>query len=446
MGAPRTTSIGWRIPAFVRSVISSLHRAGHEAHVVGGAVRDLCMGRPVADWDVTTSATPAQIASVFARLRSFSLKHETVTLVHKGKHYEVTSFRGLNQTLEEDLKHRDFTINAMAYDMKRSVVIDPWGGRTDIGKKVVRGVVSPEDRFREDPLRLIRAVRIATELGFRIEGKTLKAISSMADAITSPPPERIRDEIIRILLCEKPSQGLRLLDATGLFDLILPELVRIGKGKGRVVDRAPPDSALRLAALFRPTAQGASPDQEAKAEEVAKRIMVRLRFSKTLIRQVIKLVEEERVLAGYQPSWSDGDLRRFIRRVGVEHLEPLIALRRARLMSLPRAGNKPLDLLNEMHARTRGLIKMPLVRGPQDLAINGSKVMEVRGLPPGPEIGRILKQLSDALMDHPEWNTRRKLVAMVKQMKLPELTEHSESVGEIHGTTRRLKTRAQPKS
>jgi len=404
------------------------------------------MGRPATDWDVTTSAGPEQILSAFKSVRSFSLKHGTVTLVHKGRPYEVTTFRGPNQTLEDDLKHRDFTINAMAYDTRRGVVIDPWRGRKDIAKGVVRGVVSPEGRFREDPLRLLRAVRIATELGFRIEGKTLKAVSSMAKAVTAAAPERIRDEMMRIVLCQKPSKGLRLLGATGLFDRILPELVKTGKGQGRVVDRVAPDPALRLAALFCRMDRRASLDQEAKAEEVAKRIMVRLRFSKTLIRQVTKLVEEERVLAGYQPSWSDGDVRRFIRRVGVDHLERLVALRRAHLMSLPTAGQKPLGLLNDIHARTRALIKEPLVRGPQDLAIKGSEVMKVTGLSPGPEVGGILARLSEQLMDHPEWNTRKKLAAMVKKMTSPALPEQTEGIGVINRTASRLKARAQPKS
>jgi tRNA nucleotidyltransferase (CCA-adding enzyme) len=459
MGSRSTPAIAWHIPTFVRSVIESLYDEGHEAYVVGGAVRDLCMGRPVTDWDVTTSASAAQITSLFTDLRSFSLKHETVTLVYKGNHYEVTTFRGPQQTLEDDLQHRDFTINAMAYDMERSMVIDPWGGRIDIGKKVVRGVVSPEDRFREDPLRLIRAVRIATELGFRIEGKTLKAIALMADAITSPAPERIRDEVIRILLCEKPSQGLDLMKKTGLLASILPEIAETAARKVSprrpvsvyrhvmaVVDRVEPEEVLRAAALFHGLGEPQSPDHACPGLRAAREIMVRLCFSKSVIRRVLNLVQGQEALAECHPSWSDGDLRRFIRRVGSEKLGTIVALRRAHLLSLPKPIQAPLRRLNEVETKIRGLIKASFVRGPQDLAIGGSKVMEVTGLSPGPEIGRVLKRLSEDLMDHPEWNTPRKLVAMVKKMHPAGLPEHAEGFSEIHGTTGRLKTRAQPKS
>jgi len=446
MGARSTSTIEWDIPTFVRSVISKLHRAGHEAYVVGGAVRDLCMVRPATDWDVTTSASPEEIASVFKGLRRFSLKHETVTLVHKGSHYEVTAFRGPKRTLEDDLQHRDFTINAMAYDTKSSVVIDPWGGRKDIGEKVVRGVVNPEDRFREDPLRLIRAVRFAAELGFRIDGSTLKAVTSMAEAITIAAPERIRDELVRILVCEKPSQGLHLLKKTGLLGCILPEFVEVGKAKGRVLDQVAPDAVLRLSALFCASARSASPDHGTKSGRAAKSIMVRLCFSKRIIRQVVKLVEEEQALADYDSSWRDGDLRRHIRRVGAENLETLVALRKANLASLAKGTLEPLRRLKEVQARIRGLIEKPLVRGLQDLAIDGDKVMKITGLSPGPEVGRILKRLCEELMDHPEWNTRTRLVAMLKQLEVPALLEHSESVREIQGTARRLKTRTQPKS
>jgi tRNA nucleotidyltransferase/poly(A) polymerase len=459
MGPGSIRTAEWDIPPFVRSVITRLHRAGHEAYVVGGAVRDLCMARPAVDWDVTTSASPEHIASVFKRLRSFSLKHETVTLVYRRRHYEVTTFRGPNKTLEEDLKHRDFTINAMAYDMERSVIIDPWGGRKDIAKGVVRGVASPEERFREDPLRLMRAVRIAAELGFRIHEKSLKAISSMAEAITAAAPERIRDELVRILLCEKPSQGLHLLKKTGLMARIVPELVEAGSVRESLpktmtvyrhilaaVDQVAPDPVLRLASLFHGIAQAASPDHETRSAKAAQEIMVRLSFSKSVIRQVVRLVQEQKALAGYDSSWRDGDLRRFIRRVGAEHVESLISLRRADLLTSARRGHKPLRLLNEIQRRTRDVMKTPLARGPQDLAISGSKVMEVTGLAPGPEVGRILARLSEELMDHPEWNTRKRLVALLKEMKPAALTDHSEVFGEVHRTAGRLKTRAQPKS
>lgn len=459
MGPGSIRTAEWDIPPFVRSVIARLRRAGHEAYVVGGAVRDLCMARPAVDWDVTTSASPEHIASVFKRLRSFSLKHETVTLVYRGRHYEVTTFRGPNKTLEEDLRHRDFTINAMAYDVGRSVIIDPWGGRKDIAKGVVRGVASPEERFREDPLRLMRAVRIAAELGFRIHEKSLKTISCMAEAITAAAPERIRDELVRILLCEKPSQGLHLLKKTGLMARIVPELVEAGSVRESLsrtmtvyrrilaaVDQVAPDPVLRLAALFHRIAQSASPDHETRSAKAAQEIMVRLCFSKSVIRQVVRLVQEQEALAGYHSSWTDGDMRRFIRRVGAEHVESLISLRRADLLTSARRGHKPLRLLNGIQRRTRAVMKTPLARGPQDLAISGSKVMEVTGLAPGPEVGRILARLSEELMDHPEWNTRKKLLALLKKMKPAALTDHSEVFGEVHRTARRLKTRAQPKS
>jgi len=425
----RAKAAEWKIPIFVRSILSRLHRAGHEAYVVGGAVRDLCMGRPATDWDVATSASPEEIVSAFRHLRSFSLKHDTVTLVHKGRHYEVTPFRGPDQTLEEDLKRRDFTLNAMAYDLGRSLVIDPWGGRKDIAKAVVRGVVSPEERFREDPLRLMRAVRMAAELGFRVEGKTLKAISSMAGTITTAAPERIREELVKMLLCERPSEGLRLLRKTGLLGWILPELAENGEVKesgsktaalGRhtlsAVDQVTPDPVLRLAALFCIIARVAPSEHERKSEKTVSPIMVRLCFSKSMTRRVSRLVQEQEALAAYDSSWSDGDLRRFISRAGADQVEPLIALRRAGLSAWGGSSGQPLRLLDEIQKRMKRLMKTPLVRGPRDLAISGSEVMKATGLCPGPEVGRILKHLSEQLMEHPEWNKRKQLLAMVKRM------------------------------
>ena len=256
---------------------------------------------------------------------------------------------------------------------------------------MVRGVVSPEERFREDPLRLLRAVRIAAELGFRIEEKTLKAISSMAEAIMNAAPERIRDELVKILLCGKPSQGLHLLRKTGLLGWILPELVAGGRVRGTIVDQVAPDPVLRLSALFCAIAQSSSPDHGTKSEKAAKSIMLRLCFSKSTIRRVVQLIKEQEALSGYHSSWSDGDLRRIVRRAGAEHMEALIALRRAGLLAWGRRSHQPLHLLDEIQERIRGVMKTPVVRGPQDLAIDGSKIMKVTGLSPGPEVGRTCK-------------------------------------------------------
>ena len=212
------------------------------------------------------------------------------------------------------------------------------------------------------------------------------------------------------------------------------------------MDQASPDAVSRLSALFCEPAKSSSPDHGTKGDMAAKSMMTRLRFSRSMIRQVVNLVEEERVLAGYHSSWGDGDLRRFIRRVGAQNLETLVALRKANLASQAKGGQEPLRRLKEVQSRIKGLIDMPLVRGPKDLAINGSKVMEITGMAPGPEVGRILRHLSEELMEHPEWNTRAKLVAMLKRMEVQALPKHPETVREIHGTAGRLKTRAQPKS
>ena len=286
----------------------------------------------------------------------------------------------------------------------------------------------------------------------------MKAISSMAGAITASAPERIRDELVKLLLCEKPSQGLHLLRKTGLLGWILPQLVENGKVKesgsktealGRrtlaAVDQVAPDPVLRLAALFCIIARVASSEPESQGEEAVRPIMIRLCFSKSMIRRVARLVQEQEALAAYDSSWSDGDLRRFISRAGADQVEALIALRRAGLVACGGRSGQELRLLDEIQKRMKGLMKTPLVRGPQDLAISGSEVMRATGLCPGPEVGAILKHLSEQLMDHPEWNRRKKLLAMVKKMKPPALPEHAEGFGKSDGAAGRLKTRVEPK-
>jgi tRNA nucleotidyltransferase/poly(A) polymerase len=220
-------------PEFIKTVVERLHACGHQTYIVGGAVRDYCLQRTVTDWDVATSATPEQIRSAFRNMRNFSLKHGTVTLVHQDRCYQVTTFRsskGFGPSIEEDLGHRDFTINAMAYDGDLGKILDPCGGKDDLLRRFVRAVGDPKERFGEDPLRLLRAVRLATELGFRIETNTLETISNMSEQLNSVAPERIREELLKILLSQRPSVGFNLMDRAGLLRELLPEVLE-GYGK-----------------------------------------------------------------------------------------------------------------------------------------------------------------------------------------------------------------------
>jgi len=204
------------IPEFVIFILNRLKAVDHQAYIVGGAVRDVFLKRIITDWDVATSAPRDEIRTIFWDTKQFTLKHDTVTLVHTGHHFEVTTFRGEKNGLLSDLSHRDFTINAMAFDPDNDEVIDPYGGESDIDKRLIRAVGDPEARFREDPLRLLRGVRFATELQFRIDEETISSLGSTASLLSSVAPERIREELMKILM----AQGLQahIMVRTGRFE------------------------------------------------------------------------------------------------------------------------------------------------------------------------------------------------------------------------------------
>jgi len=178
---------------------------------VGGAIRDSVLALQAKDWDVATDATPDTIHDLFPEMTSFNLKHGTVTLVSEGRHFEVTTFRGtggFSSSIEEDLAHRDCAFNAMAYDITNKKIIDPFGGQRDIERKLVRAVLNPAERFQEDPLRMMRVIRFAVELGCTIEPETFMAIQPMAEAIDSVAKERVRDELLKILMVKKTFSGV----------------------------------------------------------------------------------------------------------------------------------------------------------------------------------------------------------------------------------------------
>ncbi|MEW6666599.1 MAG: CCA tRNA nucleotidyltransferase [Thermodesulfobacteriota bacterium] len=416
---------------------------GQEAYIVGGAVRDFLMARPATDWDVVTSADQSEIDAIFNDVNRFSLKHQTVTLVHGVELYEVTPFRGAGtkgRDLEEDLAHRDFTIDAMAYDVKEERVIDPHRGREDISRRLVRAVGDPTARLREDPLRLLRAVRLAGELGFKIEQDTLEAISRMAGRIDSVANERIRDELLKILLSPRPSAGITLLRRTGLLKQILPELLE-GYGMRQnpqyhrytvyrhtleTLDRVQPEPVLRLTALLHDVAKPRVRERIAGkfrfyghakvSAELARGILERLKFDQRTIGLVTHLISLHMRDLEYRPGWSDGAVRRLVRAVGADNVDPFLGFRKADLAAHGVRDEKQ-DLFSHLENRIRGILSGSFPGKRRDLAIDGHKVMDILGLSPGPEVGRALGLLLEKVMDDPGLNSEEKLVAVLKGMK-----------------------------
>jgi poly(A) polymerase/tRNA nucleotidyltransferase (CCA-adding enzyme) len=432
------------IPKFVMIIIDRLRDCGYQAYIVGGAVRDMCLHRPVGDWDVATSAPHEKIRSIFDDMRYFSIKHDTVTLVDDAYHYEVTTFRGsgkFNQSIEEDLGHRDFTMNAMAYDAYGTgtgAILDPHGGREDIIRKHVRAVGNPKERFLEDPHRLLRAIRLAAELTFRIEQGTMETISMMSPLLASVAQERIRDELMKILMVTRPSLGFNLMVRTGLLKQFLPELLEgyrkkqnrhhrytIYKHVMESVDGVEPNTILRLTALFHDIAKPRVRQKrkgewhfkghEEASARLAGEIMERLRFSNEMKEQVVNLIEHHMIW--YDSEWSDGAVRRLIRRAGPERIDHLISFRRADLLAHGKEDEK-LDLLAGLEKRIEELSKRPLTLKTKDLAINGHTIMEILGLSPGPNVGKIANELMEKVTDHPELNTKEGLITLLKEKKM----------------------------
>ncbi len=404
--------------------------------MVGGAVRDALLGRPASDWDVATSASTALIRKLFGEYRPFTLKHATVSLVHGGRLFEVTPFRGAGRSLRQDLAARDFTLNALAWTPRGNRVLDPWGGRADIAGGLIRATVSPADRLREDPLRLLRAIRLAAELRFRIEPGTLAAISKSASLIHGVAPERVRDELLRLLAAPKPSLGFKPMLKTGLLSLVLPEIAEgLRKRQGyphrytiyrhvmETVDRVPPESRLRLSALLHDVAK---PRVRTRANgrwrfyghaeagaRMAEEILDRLRFSRSLTREVVHLVRHHMIL--YDPRWTDSAVRRLIRRTGRDHLPGLLALRRADLAAQGPESGRAIGMLHELEERIQAQIKANAATRLSELAIGGREVMQTLGIPPGPRVGRILNELLAEILKRPELNRRELLLTLLRR-------------------------------
>lgn len=448
-----------KIPLILKRMNEIFEQNGFKAYLVGGAVRDTIMGKEAHDWDVTTNARPEDVMGIFHKVIPTGIAHGTVTVHFMKNEIEVTTFRTESDysdgrhpdkveytgNIEEDLSRRDFTINAIAANLKDGSLTDPFDGKNDIKKKIIRTVGRPEHRFSEDGLRPIRAVRFSAQLDFDIEEETLKAISlpEIIEKTKSISVERFRDELTKLLKAEKPSKGLRIMEDTGVLSLFLPELLVCrgciqGDFRGfhefdvldhlfYACDGAPREKpAVRLAALFHDigkpeckrvikTPEGNQftfYNHEAASEKIARSIMLRLKYSNAEIEQVAHLVKHH--MFNYEPTWTDAAVRRFLVRVKAENLEDLFDLRLADIYGMHNAPVRGQDsptiaLLNELSDRVKKETEKNCALSLKNLAVNGRDLMEA-GIPAGKELGKVLEELLETVLDDPEQNTKEKLL------------------------------------
>lgn len=413
-------------------ILSALEREGHEAVLVGGALRDLLLGRPAKDWDIATSATPEQTAALFPRHHRLGNRHELVLVMADGLPVEVSRFRTEPPDLLQDLACRDFTVDAMAWSPARGLV-DPQGGRADLFLGRIRACGDPRERLEEDPLRGLRAVRLATELGFHAEAATWAAVCAAAPDLRRVAVERVRAELERVLLSGRPAWGLELMRRAGQLAVFLPELLEgVGCRQNQyhrydvwshsllTCQNAPPNLVLRLAGLLHDVAKPrcVSADErgrhfynhEVGGAEMAAVVLRRLRFDRRTVERVSHLVRYHMDLH-FDPHQTDRSIRRLVRRIGPEHLEDLIWLRRADRMA---SGTKRGDLDPGTVAlldRIRRLAEEDREVHIRDLALRGHDVLKHLGREPGPWLGRLLQDLRDEVAEGSLANDREALLA-----------------------------------
>ena len=485
------------IPKEVAQIVARLGSAGHQAYPVGGCVRDLLLarvstdeggrGEKPKDWDVTTSAKPEEIMALFPD--SFYENRFLTVTVKTGSddpalaEIEITTFRAegkytdkrhpdevrFAETLEEDLSRRDFTVNAMAlnitiHDTRNTTheIIDLFGGQEDLKKKLIHAVGNPEERFDEDALRMMRAVRLAAELGFALEDETARAIQTHAGKMAFIAKERIRDEFIKIVESPRAGEGVRLLQRLGLFAHVIPELEQgIGvENRPRVFSvyehnlkafeygvKAGYATDVRIAALLHDVGKPATKGPEKNGEwtfyghdvvggRMAAQILTRLHFPRETVEKVAKLIRWH--LFKYDPDEgiTDSSVRRLIRRVGAAHMADLVRVRICDRMGMGVPKALPYRL-RHFQFRVEKILREEEEPKPKILKVRGEDVMEVLGIPPSPTIGRVLEVLLQEVIDDPALNMREYLRSRIAQLgklsdeELARIAEQSESKIEL---------------
>lgn len=455
------------IPNEVVNTVKTLENAGYEAYLVGGCVRDILLGKKPKDWDITTNATPDKIQAIFPKT-VYENTFGTVAVIDENttdqtlKNIEITPYRTesnysdrrhpdevkFSNKIEDDLKRRDFTINAVAINLSNGAIkdiIDLYDGLKDIKGKTIRTVGKPEDRFNEDALRMIRAIRLSVELDFTCNSDTIKAIQSHNSLLKNVSLERVRDEFTKIILSDNPKQGLEMLREAKLLQYIVPELesgIGIKQPQAHIYDvwehslRTLQHSAdknydleMRLSALFhdigKPKTKSFSRDtnqptfygHEVVGSRETRKILERLKFSRATIDKVTKLVRWHMFFADPEQISLAG-VRRMVVNVGAENIWNLINLRMCDRIGTGRPVEDPYRL-RKYKSMIEEAVRAPI--SVKMLKIDGIKIMEITKIKPGPKIGMILNALMEEVLENPELNKEEYLEK--KSLELVSLSE-----------------------
>ena len=437
----------------VLEICKELRNAGESAWVVGGCVRDMLRGEKVNDWDVATTALPKKVQETFRRVIPTGIDHGTVTVLWKGESFEVTSLRGEGAysdgrrpdnvvfvgNIDQDLARRDFTVNAIAYDPVNGQLVDPFDGLTDMRNRVLRAVGNPTERFQEDGLRILRGARFVATLEFELEEETEAAFGSALDTFRKVSPERVREEWLKAMKASTPSRAFEVMRRTGILEVTYPELLeQVGCEQNqwhaydvwnhtmRVLDESDGDPFERVAALLHDVAK---PRTRAKSDktndwtfyhhekvgaDMADRWLRDYRFSNSERELITGLIRHH--LICYSSEWTDAAVRRFIKRVGADNIDPLLRLGTADALGKGRSVEAELAALKELRGRVEQAIEEGGALTTGDLAIGGNEIIPLLEGGAGPAVGQILRALLEKVIDDPSLNTRDKLMPLAEEL------------------------------
>lgn len=438
-----------RLPEKVHNIINTLEEAGYEAYAVGGCVRDSVLGRTPDDWDITTSAKPDEMKRLFPRTVDTGIKHGTITVLLGGEGFEVTTYRidgtyedgrhpsevTFTASLKEDLRRRDFTINAMAYN-EQDGLVDLYGGLADIENQVIRCVGNAEERFDEDALRMLRAVRFSAQLGYRIDETTGEAIKALAPNLQKISAERIQVELVKLVISPHPDY-LRNAYELGITAQVLPEFdlcmetpqrhkhhcYDVGEHILHSMLGVEPDKVLRLGMLFhdigKPQTLTIDPDGTThnkrhpfEGEKITRKVMRRLKFDNDTTDKVTKLV----LYHDYDIAPTEAGVRRAVNRIGEEIFPMIFTVRRADIAAQSDyMREEKLAKVAYIEKLYRGILSRKEAVTLKDLAISGNDLI-AEGMPPGRQIGETLSALLERVLDDPSLNTKEILLKLYKEL------------------------------